>query len=100
MAAGSSPTTTWSAAIEPSPESHEVGSIPQQLRPFMVMCFRSKAQGLHSTWHSRPSLHDLYAKSMEGKLFLGNVPVEASEEDLRGIFCAIEGLTEAREACP
>eukprot|EP00439_Symbiodinium_sp_Y106_P067640 s527_g11.t1 len=28
------------------------------------------------------------------KLFLGNVPVEASEEDLRGIFCAIEGLTE------
>ncbi|CAE7408937.1 pab1, partial [Symbiodinium microadriaticum] len=28
------------------------------------------------------------------KLFLGNVPAEATEDDLRSIFCAIEGLIE------
>ncbi|CAE7626876.1 unnamed protein product [Symbiodinium sp. CCMP2456] len=28
------------------------------------------------------------------KLFLGNVPAEATEEDLRSIFCAVEGLIE------
>ena len=29
-----------------------------------------------------------------GKLFLGNVPAEATEEDLRGIFCDVDGLKE------
>ncbi|CAE7471652.1 pabpc1-a [Symbiodinium natans] len=28
------------------------------------------------------------------KLFLGNVPAEATEEDLRGIFCDVDGLKE------
>ena len=30
-----------------------------------------------------------------GKLFLGNVPAEATEEDLRPIFAVIDGLQEA-----
>ena len=96
MVAGSSPATTWITAIAPSAESHEVGSIPQQLRPCVESCAAGRrTQGLNEVVVSL-SLHDFSAKSMEGKLFLGNVPAEAMEDDLRSIFCAVEGLIEAR----